>query len=185
MSADLLDIYRKDIDRAIADGEGGVVPVLQLIWKLANQFRSWLELEDMIQIGNLRALKAIRKWNPKHGKLTTLIWTATRRQLINERVKEHSRIRTGPLPHEDPSYARPWTPLQMLEAADEQASIKRQVQYVFTHISEDDATLLRLRYWEGLTRPQLAERFGVAKITIDKRLQKAHARCRAILEKEQ
>jgi RNA polymerase sigma-70 factor (ECF subfamily) len=58
------------------------------------------------------------------------------------------------------------------------------ISLAFTKLSENDQEVLRLLYWEDLTRPEIAEVLGCSINTLNVRIHRAFERLRATLHRE-
>jgi RNA polymerase sigma-70 factor, ECF subfamily len=116
------------------------------------------------------------EYDPSRASLLTWMMTIARSRAIDE------RRRRRPEPVEPEVLAET---LERSEAAETDELIERwRVAGLLSRIPREEATLLRLRFYEGLAQPEIAERTGMKLGTVKSRMVSALARLRDLIEEE-
>jgi RNA polymerase sigma-70 factor, ECF subfamily len=116
------------------------------------------------------------EYDPSRASLLTWMMTIARSRAIDER----RRRRPEPVEPEVLAGA-----LEQSDAAETDELIERwRVADLLSRIPREEATLLRMRFYEGLAQPEIAERTGMKLGTVKSRMVSGLARLRELIEQE-
>ena len=116
-------------------------------------------------------------YDPSRASLLTWMMTITRSRAIDER----RRRRPEPVEPELVAGAVEEPP-----GAETDELIERwRVAELLARIPREEATMLRLRFYDGLAQPEIAERLGMKLGTVKSRMVAALARMRDLIEEEE
>jgi RNA polymerase sigma-70 factor, ECF subfamily len=145
---------------------------------LINTLRDRGTAEDVHQQVFLEVWQRAPDYDPERASVLTWIMTIARSRAIDE------LRRRRPEPH-DPSRS-----LEMAEDPDPEQSpdalIERwRVAHLLSRLRPEEAELLRMRFYEGLSQSEIAERTGIALGTVKMRMVAALRRLRDLIEEEE
>ncbi len=133
--------------------------------------------EDVMQVTMLDVWRRGPSYDPERSSLTTWLLMIARSRAI-----DHLRRRVP----------EPFDPASVAEVIDEQghddldALLERwRVAGLMSSLPKQEAMLLRLRFYDGLTQRQISERTGIALGTVKMQMVRALERLRQTLESEQ
>lgn len=132
-------------DRLVRENLGLVVSIAR-----NSKPRSYQELQDYIQVGNMGLLNAIRKHKPQMAKLTTLAWYCINREILRYKNKE-SKYKFISLEGEPP-YSE---------------NIERLWECLPDDITDVEKTILKLRQ-EGHSFESIANKVGFSRLRVTK-----------------
>jgi RNA polymerase sigma-70 factor (ECF subfamily) len=134
--------------------------------------------EDVHQQVFLEVWQRAPHYDPERASVLTWIMTIARSRAIDELRRRRPEPR-------DPS-----TELQLAEDRDPEldpdALVERwRVAHLLSRLRAEEAELLRLRFYEGLSQSEISERTGVALGTVKMRMVAALGRLRDLIEQEE
>lgn len=132
--------------------------------------------EEVLQQVLVEVWRRGPEYDPSRASLLTWMMTITRSRAIDERRRRRPE---------------PVEPELLAGAVDEPAGaetdelIERwRVAELLTRIPPEEATMLRLRFYEGLAQPEIAARMGMKLGTVKSRMVAGLARLRDLIEEE-
>jgi RNA polymerase sigma-70 factor, ECF subfamily len=145
---------------------------------LINTLRDRGTAEDVHQQVFLEVWQRAPDYDPERASVLTWIMTIARSRAIDE------LRRRRPEPH-DPSGS-----FEIAEDPDPELSpdalIERwRVAHLLSQLRPEEAELLRMRFYEGLSQSEIAERTGIALGTVKMRMVAALRRLRDLIEEEE
>jgi RNA polymerase sigma-70 factor (ECF subfamily) len=133
--------------------------------------------EDVLQQVLVEVWRRGPEYDPSRASLLTWMMTITRSRAIDERRRRRPE---------------PVEPDLVAEAVEEPAGVETdellerwRVAELLTRIPPEEATMLRLRFYEGLAQPEIAARMGMKLGTVKSRMVTALARLRDLIEQEE
>jgi RNA polymerase sigma-70 factor, ECF subfamily len=132
--------------------------------------------EDVRQVTLIEVWQRAKTYDPRRGTLLTWILTIGRSRAIDElrrRVPEPYDPLTAPSEREPQSH----------ETGDALLETWR-VAGLLALLPKEEAMILRLRFYEGLSQREIAERTGIALGTVKMRMVKALERMRELIDTE-
>lgn len=133
--------------------------------------------EDVLQQVLVEVWRRGPEYDPSRASLLTWMMTITRSRAIDERRRRRPE---------------PVEPDLVAEAVEEPAGAETdellerwRVAELLTRIPPEEATMLRLRFYEGLAQPEIAARMGMKLGTVKSRMVTALARLRDLIEQEE
>ena len=165
---------RRGHDSALADvyAEFGTTTFAYLVRTLGDRAAA----EDVQQQVFLEVWQRGRSFDPRRGTLLTWILTIAR-----SRAVDHLRRRV-PEPVDDVEGAA--GPVSD-DAPDEVLLEQWRVAHYLRRLRADESAVLRMRFYHGLSQPEIAERTGLPLGTVKMRMVQALERMRAMIEVEE
>lgn len=161
-------------------------------WDFAYQGRNGATLEDYVQAGFLGFLKAIDYYKPDHG---TAFSTVLCMCILNP-FQQTASVRTNKQSHEPDHWTSLDAPVgeeedsatlgdfvedtqsELAFLAVEDQQLRDAVESAVSSLAPDEQRVIRLIYWEKLTREQIAEKLGCSHSKVDSIHRKALGRLR-------
>lgn len=133
--------------------------------------------EEVLQQVLVEVWRRGPEYDPSRASLLTWMMTIARSRAIDER----RRRRPEPVEPELVAAAVEEPP----EAETDELLERWRVAELLTRIPHEEATMLRLRFYEGLAQPEIAARMGMKLGTVKSRMVNALARLRDLIEEEE
>lgn len=133
--------------------------------------------EEVLQQVLVEVWRRGPEYDPARASLLTWMMTIARSRAIDER----RRRRPEPVEPEVVAGALEEAP----ELETDELLERWRVAELLTRIPHEEATMLRLRFYEGLAQPEIADRMGMKLGTVKSRMVGALARLRELIEQEE
>jgi RNA polymerase sigma-70 factor, ECF subfamily len=134
--------------------------------------------EDVHQQVFLEVWQRAPAYDPERGSVLTWVMTIARSRAIDELRRRVPEPRD---PNGAPALVADQDP-----AASPEALVERwRVAHLLSRLRPDEAELLRMRFYEGLSQSEIAERTGIPLGTVKMRMVAALRRLRGLIEEEE
>ena len=166
--------------RALQSGDAGAIGALQENYgRVLNGFlRETLSdpdtAEDVRQQVLVEVWRRGPEYDPARASLLTWVMMIARSRALDERRRKRPE---------------PVDPAALADSAEAEGEVDRlldrwRLADLLTRIPPDEAETLRLRFYEELAQPEIAERMGIPLGTVKTRMVRGLARLRDLIEKE-
>lgn len=146
---------------------------------LTQLLRDRATAEDVLQQVLLEVWQRASSYDPNRASLLTWVLTIARSRAVDE------LRRRVPEPVDPTAAADRAARGQASEDEPEQLLERWRIAALLERLPRDEASLLRLRFYDGLTQREIAERTGISPGTIKSRMVNGLAQLRELLEAEE
>lgn len=141
--------------------------ILDIIKSTARRRYGWLDVDELVSVASLEAVKASARWNPATGCSMKNFLLIRARGAMQDYLKLHESLKRGQMPK------RVAVPGSLHDAVSARIELNKGLQ-ILTPIERD----CLLRFWWGNTTIEIAQRLHVCQSRVSQHLMSARGAIR-------